>query len=55
MGGDRLFPSIKSAMFYGHSAAADFEGATQGRLRFRQAPDADITLLLAPRKSVKFR
>ncbi len=29
--------------------------ATRGQLRFRQVPNKDITLLFAPRKSIRFR
>jgi hypothetical protein len=32
-----------------------FPGATKGQLQFQSVPDTDITLLFAPRKSVRFR
>jgi hypothetical protein len=32
-----------------------FPGATKGQLQFQSVPDADLTLLFAPRKSVRFR
>jgi hypothetical protein len=47
----RLKPSdAGEAWRHGSSA-----GATKGQLQFQSVPDADIALLFAPRKSVRFR
>jgi hypothetical protein len=40
----------------GHSGCmAPLQGAPKGQLQFQAVPAADITLLIAPRKSIRFR
>jgi hypothetical protein len=41
--------------FIALSRLSQAPGATKGQLQFQSVPDADITLLFAPRKSIRFR